>query len=61
MHVLAILCVEEQTVENPTMREVVQILIELPRPSNSKHGDSTIMMIESLLSLAAVKRRHFIA
>lgn len=34
MHVfyVALLCVEEQAVERPTMREVVQILTELPKP-----------------------------
>ncbi|KAL5703959.1 non-specific serine/threonine protein kinase [Ranunculus cassubicifolius] len=46
MHVfyVAMLCVEEQSVERPTMREVVQILTELPKlPSDSKQeGDSTI-------------------
>ncbi|CAL9090201.1 unnamed protein product [Musa textilis] len=29
---VAMLCVEEQSVERPTMREVVQILTELPKP-----------------------------
>lgn len=51
MHVfyVAMLCVEEQAVERPTMREVVQILTELPQPPDSKHGgDSTIT--ESSLS-----------
>ncbi|KAJ8765456.1 hypothetical protein K2173_014578 [Erythroxylum novogranatense] len=44
MHVfyVAMLCVEEQAVERPTMREVVQILMELPKPPSSKQGDSTI-------------------
>ncbi|MBA0851530.1 hypothetical protein Goshw_021640, partial [Gossypium schwendimanii] len=44
MHVfyVAMLCVEEQAVERPTMREVVQILTELPKPPNSKQGDTTI-------------------
>ncbi|KRX70819.1 Leucine-rich repeat receptor-like serine/threonine-protein kinase BAM1, partial [Trichinella patagoniensis] len=34
MHVfyVAMLCVEEQSVERPTMREVVQILADLPKP-----------------------------
>mgnify|MGYP004727048201 CR=1 FL=1 len=43
MHVfyVAMLCVEEQAVERPTMREVVQILTELPKPANGKQGDST--------------------
>ncbi|KAJ7944586.1 Leucine-rich receptor-like protein kinase family protein [Quillaja saponaria] len=43
MHVfyVAMLCVEEQAVERPTMREVVQILTELPKPPSSKQGDST--------------------
>lgn len=42
MHVfyVAMLCVEEQAVERPTMREVVQILTELPKPPPSKGGDS---------------------
>lgn len=41
MHVfyVAMLCVEEQAVERPTMREVVQILTELP---GAKPGDSTV-------------------
>ena len=40
MHVfyVAMLCVEEQAVERPTMREVVQILTELPKPPSSKHA-----------------------
>ncbi|KAL0332382.1 UNVERIFIED_CONTAM: Leucine-rich repeat receptor-like serine/threonine-protein kinase BAM1 [Sesamum calycinum] len=44
MHVfyVAMLCVEEQAVERPTMREVVQILTELPKPPAAKQGDSTI-------------------
>ncbi|GMI68741.1 BARELY ANY MERISTEM 1 [Hibiscus trionum] len=44
MHVfyVAMLCVEEQAVERPTMREVVQILTEVPKPQNSKQGDFTI-------------------
>ena len=35
MHVfyVALLCVEEQSVQRPTMREVVQMLSELPKPS----------------------------
>lgn len=38
MHVfyVAMLCVEEQSVERPTMREVVQILTELPEPAGSE-------------------------
>lgn len=48
---VAILCVEEQAVERPTMREVVQILTELPMPPESKQGDSTIT--ESSLSNAS--------
>ncbi|KAK4733459.1 hypothetical protein R3W88_007720 [Solanum pinnatisectum] len=44
MHVfyVAMLCVEEQAVERPKMREVVQMLTELPKPSGPKTGDSTI-------------------
>lgn len=42
MHVfyVALLCVQEHAMERPTMREVVQILTELPRPPNSKQGDA---------------------
>ncbi|GMI67990.1 BARELY ANY MERISTEM 1 [Hibiscus trionum] len=42
MHVfyVAMLCVEEQAVERPTMREVVQILTEVPKPPKSKQVDS---------------------
>ena len=44
MHVfyVAMLCVEEQAVERPTMREVVQILTELPKapPGSKQGGDS---------------------
>ncbi|XP_047310999.1 leucine-rich repeat receptor-like serine/threonine-protein kinase BAM1 [Impatiens glandulifera] len=44
MHVfyVAMLCVEDQAVERPTMREVVQMLTELPNEpsSNPKQGDS---------------------
>ncbi|CAK9150590.1 unnamed protein product [Ilex paraguariensis] len=39
---VALLCVEEQAVERPTMREVVQILTELPKPPASKQGDSNV-------------------
>lgn len=44
MHVfyIAMLCVEEQAVSRPTMREVVQMLTELPKPPNAKQGDSPI-------------------
>ncbi|KAJ4841965.1 hypothetical protein Tsubulata_039045 [Turnera subulata] len=42
MFYVAMLCVEEQAVERPTMREVVQILTELPKPPSSKQADSTI-------------------
>lgn len=44
MHVfyVAMLCVEEQAVERPTMREVVQILTELPKPPNSKSVESIV-------------------
>lgn len=42
MHVfyVGLLCVQEHAMERPTMREVVQILTELPRPPNSKQGDA---------------------
>ncbi|XP_075475655.1 uncharacterized protein LOC142508671 [Primulina tabacum] len=39
---VAMLCIEEQAVERPTMREVVQILTELPRPIDNKLEDSAI-------------------
>lgn len=45
MHVfyVAMLCVEEQAVERPTMREVVQILTERPRPPPGlAKGDSVV-------------------
>lgn len=44
MHVfyVAMLCVEEQSIARPTMREVVQILTELPKPPASKPSDSPI-------------------
>ncbi|CAA6653499.1 unnamed protein product [Spirodela intermedia] len=47
MHVfyVAMLCVEEQSIERPTMREVVQMLAELPRavagPDQEGAGDSS--------------------
>lgn len=43
MHVfyVAMLCVEEQSIERPTMREVVQILSELPRPTPEPGEDSS--------------------
>ena len=46
MHVfyVAMLCVEEQAVERPTMREVVQILLEIPKPPTiTKQGDTSPM------------------
>jgi serine/threonine protein kinase len=55
MHVfyVAMLCVEEQAVERPTMREVVQILTELPKSPSSKQGDTTYNTItDSSLSPA---------
>lgn len=44
MHVfyVAMLCVEEQAVERPTMREVIQILSEIPQPPCSKQGEPTL-------------------
>lgn len=40
MHIfyVALLCVEEQSVQRPTMREVVQMLSELPKPT-TRQGD----------------------
>lgn len=54
MHVfyVAMLCVEEQAVERPTMREVVQILTEIPKPPSSKQGESTVT--ESSLSTSTM-------
>ncbi|GAB4847164.1 Leucine-rich repeat receptor-like serine/threonine-protein kinase bam1 [Ancistrocladus abbreviatus] len=42
MFYVAMLCVEEQAVERPNTREVVQILMELPKPLNAKPGDSMV-------------------
>lgn len=36
---VAMLCVEEQSVERPTMREVVQMLTDLPQPTESKEDE----------------------
>lgn len=49
MHVfyVAMLCVEEQAVERPTMREVVQILTELPKAPGSKQGGGDSAITES--------------
>ncbi|XP_028764253.1 leucine-rich repeat receptor-like serine/threonine-protein kinase BAM1 [Neltuma alba] len=47
---VAMLCVEEQAVQRPTMREVVQILTELPKSPGSKQGDLAIT--ESSMSSA---------
>ncbi|KAI3990379.1 hypothetical protein MKX01_029748 [Papaver californicum] len=45
MHVfyVAMLCVEEQSVERPTMREVVQILTELPKPATATTPNSSTL------------------
>ncbi|KAL3637731.1 hypothetical protein CASFOL_018179 [Castilleja foliolosa] len=47
---VAMLCVEEQAVERPTMREVVQILTELPKPPGSAIATSPVVAtgLESL-------------
>jgi len=37
---IAMLCVEEQSIERPTMREVVQILTELPNISATRNAES---------------------
>ncbi|WVZ60717.1 hypothetical protein U9M48_010701 [Paspalum notatum var. saurae] len=44
MHVfyVALLCTEEQSVQRPTMREVVQILSELPKPSTKQAEEVAI-------------------
>ncbi|XP_074301710.1 uncharacterized protein LOC141633138 isoform X2 [Silene latifolia] len=41
MFYVAMLCVEEQAVGRPTMREVAQILLDIPKPPNAKQGDSS--------------------
>eukprot|EP01018_Ginkgo_biloba_P016630 Gb_04845 [translate_table: standard] len=60
MHVfyVAMLCVEEQSVERPTMREVVQLLTDLPKikkseDSSSAKGDKETVLIQppDLLSI----------
>jgi hypothetical protein len=38
---VALLCIEEQSVQRPTMREVVQILSELPKPAPT-HGEEEL-------------------
>ncbi|KAH9611909.1 hypothetical protein KSS87_003172 [Heliosperma pusillum] len=38
MFYVAMLCVEEQAIGRPTMREVVQILLDIPKPPNAKQG-----------------------
>ncbi|KZV35635.1 hypothetical protein F511_30263 [Dorcoceras hygrometricum] len=62
MHVfyVAMLCVEEQAVERPTMREVVQILTELPRPIDTKSGDPAITesTAQAESSLESPKKDH---
>lgn len=61
MHVfyVAMLCVEERSVERPTMREVVQILTELPSPPQ-KHGedDSAAGNLPSLESPPPQETHH---
>lgn len=43
MFYVAMLCVEEQAVERPTMREVVQMLTERPKPpTTGKTVDTTV-------------------
>jgi len=63
MHVfyVAMLCVEEQAVERPTMREVVQMLTELPKPPASKQEDLTESSLSSsnaLESPSTVSKDH---
>lgn len=55
MHVfyVAMLCVEEQAVERPTMREVVQILTEVPKapdPPVSRSPSPPVASMESPVS-----------
>ena len=44
MHVfyVALLCTEEHSVQRPTMREVVQILSELPKPAANQDGEEEL-------------------
>ncbi|KAE9591912.1 putative protein kinase RLK-Pelle-LRR-XI-1 family [Lupinus albus] len=42
MFFIAMLCLQENSVERPTMREVVQMLSEFPRPSSSSSSSSSI-------------------
>ncbi|WVZ09650.1 hypothetical protein V8G54_014180 [Vigna mungo] len=63
MHVfyVAMLCVEEQAVERPTMREVVQILTELPKAPGSKQEDlteSSLTSSNALESPSTASRDH---
>lgn len=55
MHVfyVAMLCVEEQSVERPTMREVVQILTELPKPLVPKQSDEDDAPTDASIAAAA--------
>ncbi|KAE8668370.1 Leucine-rich repeat receptor-like serine/threonine-protein kinase BAM3 [Hibiscus syriacus] len=45
MHLLfiAMLCVQENSVERPTMREVVQMLSEFPRPPDNRTSSSSLI------------------
>nr|XP_043634524.1 leucine-rich repeat receptor-like serine/threonine-protein kinase BAM1 [Erigeron canadensis] len=43
MFYVAMLCVEEQAVERPTMREVVQILTEVPKTSVCRQGGESVV------------------
>lgn len=60
MHVfyVAMLCVEEQAVERPTMREVVQILTELPKPLGDSAVTASHPPATSLESPAADPKHH---
>ncbi|XP_044479279.1 leucine-rich repeat receptor-like serine/threonine-protein kinase BAM1 [Mangifera indica] len=57
MHVfyVAMLCVEEQAVERLTMREVVQILTELPKPPTTKQGNSTFTELSPQVATASLE------
>ncbi|KAL3721901.1 hypothetical protein ACJRO7_034274 [Eucalyptus globulus] len=54
---VAMLCVEEQAVERPTMREVVQILTEFPKPCNVKQDEPLTSPLESPTKEARDGRR----
>lgn len=59
MHIfyVAMLCVQEQSIARPTMREVVQILSELPE-SEDNASDSSNFSLEEAVKDAKVKQHQ---